>query len=492
MKVKNFDTKKLILFLSALFSGLVLVFSWSLASPPGGSPDEPTHLITIFCIAEEGNQTCQTPTIEKVDLKPVKEISSCYLFQRDRGTGCEVSNLFAELELGADSSFYKYSDNAYYKFMSNFASDRYVLSLITMRILNGLIFIFIFFMSIYLLPRKFREAFTLTTVAVSVPLGIYLVTSINTTAWMIIGAIGSWSALYSLFSSFGDHGTKIRLTLARIILYLTSSFLIVSSRSDGFYFLAIILFAILIIFLTPLIKKYLNKFISEATTTAIIWSSLLIGLIGVFFLFQDRARVTFIDDNFIFLDRLFQNIAKLPHLLLGPFGTWGLGWLDVWLSPVTYISIILVILGIGFYSLSYLDLKHGLALAILAISVITLPLIILQTSGYVVGEWVQPRYILPLYYPLIGLLLFSAAGKASFSRAQYVFIFSLVSIAHSFALFSNLERYISGQNTYSYDLTAGLEWWWDQMPSPNFFWLLGTLGFVIFFASTLRLSRTLN
>jgi hypothetical protein len=492
MKLKKSDTKKIILFLSALLSGLVLVLSWSLASPPGGSPDEPTHLITIFCIAEEDNQTCQNPTIEKIDLKPVKEISSCYLFQRDRGAGCEVSNLFEELEPGADSSFYKYADNPYYMFMANFTSDLYILSLLTMRFVNGVIFLFIFFISIYLLPKKFREVFTLTTIAVSVPLGIYLITSINTSAWMIIGAIGSWSALYSLLTSFSDTNTKIKLTLARIILYLISSFLIVSSRSDGFYFFAIILFVILILFLTPLLRKYLNKFVSETAATAIIWFSLLTGLLGVFFSLQDRARVTFVDNNFIFLDRLFQNIAKLPHLLLGPFGTWGLGWLDVWLSPITYVSIVLVILSLGFYSISYLDLKHGLAVAALVISVIALPLIILQTSGYLVGEWVQPRYILPLYYPLVGLLLFSTVGKMSFSRAQYVFVFSLVSIAHSFALFSNLERYIRGQNTYSYDLSTGLEWWWDQLPSPNFFWLIGTLGFAIFFASLLRLSKSLN
>jgi hypothetical protein len=492
MKLKNLDIKKVILFSSAFLSGLILVFIWSLASPPGGSPDEPTHLITIFCIAEEDNQTCQNPTPEKVDLKPVKEISSCYLFQRDRGTGCEVSNLFSTLGPGADTSFYKYSDNAYYKLMSIFASDLYVLSLITMRIINGLIFIFIFFASLYLLPKKFKEAFTLSTIAVSVPLGIYLVTSINTSAWMIIGAIGSWSALYALFNSFGDYNINLKLTIARIMLYLISSFLIVSSRSDGFYFFAIILFTILILFLAPRIEKNLNKFFSRTVSIVIIWISLLIGLVGIFFLLQDRARVTFVDDNFIFLDRLFQNIAKLPHLLLGPFGTWGLGWLDVWLSPITYISIILVVLGLSFYSLSYLDLQHGLALSILSISVITLPLIILQTSGYLVGEWVQPRYILPLYYPLVGLLLFSVAGKASFSRAHYVFIFFLVSIGHSFALFSNLERYIRGQNTYSYNLTTGLEWWWDQVPSPNFFWLLGTLSFFVFFASTLRLSKISN
>jgi hypothetical protein len=309
---------------------------------------------------------------------------------------------------------------------------------------------------------------------------------------MIVGTIGSWSALYSLLGSFGASNVKLVLTIARVILYLISSFLIVSSRSDGFYFLAIILFAMLLFFFTPLIKQYLNRFFSEATSKTLIWISMLIGLIGVFFFVQDRARIAFIDDNFIFLDRLFQNIARLPHLLLGPFGAWGLGWLDVWLPPVTYIFMLLVIFSLSFYSLSYLDMKHALPVTILSISVIVLPLLVLQTSGYLVGEYVQPRYIMPLYYPLIGLLLFSMVGKALFTRAHYVFIFFLVSVAHSFALFTNIERYTRGQNTYSFDLTKGLEWWWDQVPSPNFFWLLGTLGFFVFFASTLRLSKISN
>jgi len=492
MTLTNFKSKKTFLFLSALLSGLILISAWSLASAPGGSPDEPTHFVTIYCIAEEKNQTCESPILDKLDLKPVQAISSCYLVQRDRGVGCEVSNIFTKLEKGADTTFNKYSDDAYYKFMSNFASELYVLSLLTMRFVNGLIFIFIVFISIYLLPKKNREAFIISTFLVSVPLGIYLVTSINTTAWTIIGAIGSWAALYSLFSTFNDPDPKIKLTIARIILFFISSFLIISSRSDGYYFLAIILFSMLIFFLEPSIRKYLNGIVSQRITLGIIWVGLFVSLGLIFFLMHDRARVAFAGSDFIFLDRLFENISSFPHLLLGPLGTWGLGWLDVWLSPITYVSMIIVFLGVVFYSISFLDLRHGLAVAILVVSIVALPLIILQTSGYVVGEWVQPRYILPLYYPLLGLMLSSMAGKTSLFRAQHIFIVSLISIAHSFALFSNIERYVRGQNTHSYDLTKELDWWWDNIPSPNFFWLLGTLSFIIFFNSTLRLSRALN
>lgn len=489
MKLKK---SKLVKFILTLFSGLILITTWAIASPPGGSPDEPTHLISIYCFSEQINETCLQPGANKLNLQPVKDVSSCYLFQRDRGAGCEVSNIFTKLESGSEEIFYIYDDNQYYKFMSIFAGETYIFSLLSMRIVNGLLFILILLISLYLLPARLRESFAISTIVVSVPLGIYLVSSISTTAWIIIGAIGSWASLYSMFSNLKAKNLKLDQTIFQIILYIVSSFLIVSSRSDGIYFFAIILFAMLLFFTIPLIKNRLKRYFTNNISNLIIFSIGSSISFFSFFYFRNLANVTFIDDNFDATDRFFENFYRLPHLLLGPLGTWGLGWLDVWLSPITYVSMILVFLGLIFTSIKYLDITHGLPMLFLAISTAALPLIILQTSGYQVGEWVQPRYILPLYFPILGLAMFSFVNKSKFSTAQYFIVFSLTSIAHSFALFSNLERYIRGQNTYSYNLTVGLEWWWDQLPSPNFVWFLGSASFVIFFILLQQITKVKN
>ena len=481
MKLASTRKSQFISILFTFLAGFLLVTSWAFASPPGGSPDEPTHLLTIYCLAESAKNTCIEPGPEKFNLQPVKDVSSCYLFQRDRGAGCEVSNIFKKLEKGAVTTFSLYSENWYYKSMAKFANEYYVLSLIIMRIVNGLIFLAVLFFSLYLLPHQLRQAFSISTLVVSVPLGIYLFSSINTSAWIAIGAIGSWVALYSMFMGFQDKNSKINRTVLQIFLYLLSSFLLISSRSDGIYFFSIILFSMILFFILPYIKNFLNTYLSKPIINLIIFLFSFTLVLFSFFYFRDLANITYIDDNFDFSDRLFENIYRLPHLLLGPLGTWGLGWLDIWLSPITYVLMILIFFGLLFSSLKFLDLRHAVPLMIFMTSAIVLPLIILQTSGYLVGEWVQPRYILPLYYPILGLALFSYVGKQKFPSAQLFTIIFFTSIAHSFALFSNLERYSRGQNTLSYDLTVGLEWWWDQVPSPNLIWIIGSVSFIIFF-----------
>lgn len=492
MTIKSLGKKNWSLFVSSLLSGLILICSWAISSPPGGSPDEPTHLITTYCTSSSYSSICEEPSPEKTDLQPIKSVSSCYLFQRDRSVSCEESNIFSELKPGANSLFYKYAENNYYKFMSLFVSDFYILSLLTMRVLNGVIFLGILFLSIFLLPKNYKENFTISTLIVLIPLGIFLVTSVNTSAWIIIGAIGMWSSLYALLHSFLSSNTSVAFTLGRAVLFILSSFLLISSRSDGIYFFAIILFTIILIFFTYLAKSFLKKIFNNFQVKLFLTTFTFLTFAVIFYLMQEKAKVASIDNNFDFLERLFENISRLPHLLLGPMGTWGLGWLDVWLAPSTYISMILVVLGVAFLAIRYLDFAHSLSTIVLSASILLLPLLILQTSGYRVGEWVQPRYILPLYFPLLGVLLFSAVKNLILNNFQIYTIISLTSIANSFALFSNLERYLRGQNTLSYNLNVNREWWWDQLPSPNVIWFVGSLSFVIFFTTLQRLSKNLD
>jgi hypothetical protein len=492
MKLATSKKSRFISILITFLTGLLLMASWALASPPGGSPDEPTHFITIYCFSDSSNKTCLPPPPENVEPLPTEDESPCYIFKRGSGAGCEESNIFKKLDYASTSIFYLYSDNYYYRFMANFATETSIFSLIVMRIVNGIIFLLVFLLSVYLLPAHLRQAFAISTIVVSVPLGIYIISSINTSAWIIIGSIGTWSALYSMFTEFSKKNLLISKTILRIILFIISSFLIISSRTDGLYFLVIILFSMITFAILPKIKMILVKFFSNNTSNFILFIAPIFIAIISFYFFRNFASVTFVNNDFNFSDRIFENVYRLPHLLLGPLGTWGLGWLDIWLSPITYILMIVIFLGILFISINFLDLQHLMAIAIFVISAIALPLIILQTSGYLVGEWVQPRYILPLYYPILGLALLSYAGKQKFSSAQLFIIIFLTSIAHSFALFSNLERYLRGQNTFSYDLTVGLEWWWDQLPSPNTVWFLGSISFVIFFALLQQITKVKN
>lgn len=491
MKLTKLRTNRVLTWFMVAASGIVLIFSWAVSSAPGGSPDEPTHLISIYCSSQKYEDICKNPSPAKIDLQPVKDISACYLFQRDRSSGCEISSINETLKPGANTTFVIYDENNYYKFLSLFADDRYVESLILMRIVNGITFLIVFLIAIFSLPRDFKSKYVIATFSVLTPLGIYLVTSINTSAWNITGAVGLWASLFSMMYELKEPDKKFYKVIIQIFLFILSSFLIISSRSDGIYFFAIIMVSILIIFPVNLLLKFLMKFMSNKLAKVLIFFGTIVALSIGLYLLRSRAAVTFNDTNYEFNDRLFINVAEIPRLLLGPFGTWGLGWLDVWLSPITYVLMIFSILGLSFFSIKNLKLNYSLGISILLISAIALPLLIHMSSGYQIGEWVQPRYILPIYFPLLGLLIFSSENKKLMSSAQFTMIFLMISIAHSFALFSNLERYIRGQNTYSLNLNVGLEWWWNQLPSPNLIWLLGSISFILLFTQLKKLS-TIN
>lgn len=492
MMIKTFGKRNWSILASSFLSGLTLVIMWAISSPTGGSPDEDTHFITIYCTSNIYSSACEEPGPEKINLQPVQDGSSCHLVQRDRSAGCAETDIFSKLNTGTASIFSKYAENNYYKFMSIFVSDFYIISLLSMRIVNGVIFLGVLFLAIFLLPKNYRVYFVISNFILLVPLAIFLVTSISTSAWIIVGALGLWSSLYSMLHSSTVAPTSITITLGRIFLFIFSSFLFISSRTDWVFFYLIILFSILLIFFIYPTKSLLEKFLTTLQANSFLSVFVLVGLGVSFYLLRGKADIAFIDNNYNFLDRFFENISNLPHLLLGPMGTWGLGWLDVLMSPSTYIFMIITLLGISFVSIRHLDLAHALSTITLSISILLLPLLVLLISGYRVGEWVQPRYILPLYFPLLGVMLFSVVKKFVFNIFQIYTIIALTSIANSFALFSNLERYLRGQNTYSYNLNVNREWWWDQLPSPNIVWLIGSISFVIFFTSLLQLSKSLE
>jgi len=474
----SLHVKKIAVAVSLVLSSLLLVLSWSFSSAPGGSPDEPAHFISIYCFNAKYQDSCSPGVEGTYNLAPVKAISACYLYQRDRGAGCEVSNIFEKLDSQASSGFKPFTENNYYKILSLFATDYYVVSLLLIRVLNGLLFFGVVFISYLLFPKHLKQYFILATLAVNVPLGIYIVTSINSTSWLLVGITGFWASLYSLLYEIKYYRLNPAKTIFRFFLLLFSIFLATSSRFDGIYFVLITLASMFIIFLS----QFIIKLLSTRFTKEFINYSLFILFFSIssliFFVLRDRANVASNGFEFNFPDRIFQNISRLPHLLLGPFGTWGLGWLDVWLSPITYVLMILTVFAIAFHSLRKINAPYFISITLLAASSVLLPLLVLQSSGYLVGEWVQPRYVLPLYIPLLGILLLSAAHQnLGFSKVQIILISFFLITAHSFALFANLERYIRGQNTVSSNLEVDLNWWWADFVSPNLVWIAGSLAF---------------
>jgi hypothetical protein len=114
---------------------------------------------------------------------------------------------------------------------------------------------------------------------------------------------------------------------------------------------------------------------------------------------------------------------------------------------------------------------------VVAVVTIALPVTILVRSNALVGEFVQPRYILPVLVILIAVALIPARERVRITVAQAVLLATAVCMAQAAALHAELRRYVVGTDTESLNLDANIEWWWGVPWSPNATWLVGTLAF---------------
>jgi hypothetical protein len=177
------------------------------------------------------------------------------------------------------------------------------------------------------------------------------------------------------------------------------------------------------------------------------------------------------------ITRILTNLLQVPDLIAGALGRWGLGWLDtpmwaiVWLFGLMVFGASIVI-GIGVFSVRKL-----VVFLVVAVVTIALPVTILVRSNALVGEFVQPRYILPVLVILIAVALIPARERVRITVAQAVLLATAVCMAQAAALHAELRRYVVGTDTESLNLDANIEWWWGVPWSPNATWLVGTLAF---------------
>jgi hypothetical protein len=155
-----------------------------------------------------------------------------------------------------------------------------------------------------------------------------------------------------------------------------------------------------------------------------------------------------------------------------------------------------------FFALLFVSIKHfSTRQTIAAVAVfgalITVPLVTLAVQGYVVGQWVQPRYLVPLLTLLLATALYrSSESKAlGLSSGQILFVGLGLVVANAISLHTNLRRYLTGLDVNEISLDVGIEWWWVTRPatdtifwfSPSYVWLGGVIAFALVFLSIWKL-----
>jgi hypothetical protein len=447
--------------------------TWSVSSPVGSSPDDDFHLASIWCGSGIRAGICETapqPTQRLVPTQLVKE--TCYAGDATRSAACQNrgdrSGLTATSRGNFNGQLYP---PVFYAAMSVFVGPDIDASVVGMRLVNSALFVGLMTGLWVLLPRRRRSTLVWAAAITTIPLGIFLIASINPSGWAILSAATLWIAVLGFYETPG----RRRWGLAAIAMLATV--IGAGARADAALFAAVgIGVAVILAF---------------ARTRRFLLDSLLpLGLLVIAGLLyrlgsQSGAGSTGLNGtpppDFLAAKKLvLQNLLDIPDLWAGSFGRWGLGWLDtrvpnwVWFSGIALFAVAVAI------GLSSSSVRKYLVVGLVGLAAVLFPLVLQVQTQVPVGAYIQPRYVLPLVVLFAGVVLLRM--DAPFPRLHRVHIvagIAILSAANAISLYTNIRRYVTGTTVVGINLDAGDQWWWPGAPGPMYLWIAGVAVYTV-------------
>jgi len=465
--------------------------AWIVSSPSGGGPDDVMHNASIWCPSPAGKYCAIVGYSNDDPLQPNKPIvevparlveASCFAFKPKVSAACLDKVPADALAQSSDADTGRFP-GPYYRIMHVFASsspldfDRMVL---LVRAANVLIATLFFAGVAWLLPWSMRRLLVYVLVGLSVPLVIYMLTSVNPTAWGIIGVVTVWFALTGLFATSGDPAIPRWRRRALAGVAVAASALAASARTDCAAFCFVAVLAVGAFHLPQLNPK---RWRPHRLTWAAMIAVSAVGIVGFLSGSQTASALggglsggshAYPSNGAL----LYYNIEHFPDLFQG-FWNIGLGWFDVPLLPITTSLVTIVGFGLIYIGFRRMSWTKAIAAGGVMLGMVAMSLYILQIGGDKVGTNMQPRYLAPLILVVAAILLSGRRrdGARRLSSAQTWVAYVLLVVAHSFALHSLIQRYTMGVDDMTQNLNRVVEWWRPWLPSPMAVWLLGSLGF---------------
>ena len=419
--------------------GFLILVGWAVGSPPGSSPDEDIHLSSTWCYAKYQGANC-----ESIPLRVI-EIGKCYFLDSGTNSNCEKN--IANIEAPPERF---YSGNNYYNFFSNFVSLNSIdNSTVSLRIVNSFLSSLAIFVVVLLTSRAIYIPFLISWLVVNIPLGFFILSSVNPSSWLYIFAFMFLPLTYRIFA----RPFSIPLFAFKILAIITAFLLALEARFETLMFAAVFSASLLPIIFSSDIKNqivrsvlYIFTFFVTARLAVMIWN---------------YSKLVDYRDYEI---GKWEILTNLPSIITGAFGGWGLGSLETTMPPITHIGSFVTIILLVFFSLRFINGSEAISLLLLGIFLVLIPSFVLVQSKLRVGEWLQPRYILPIFYVIIGLSLIVIFK--SLNLQSLVVILNLVSfistLTFAFALHTLYRRYTVGLDQFNLILTDKDSWWWNQ------------------------------
>ncbi len=366
----------------------------------------------------------------------------------------------------------------FYATMGIFAGEDILASAVIMRFVNVALLVALATASFLLLPHSRRATLVWSWLITVVPLGVFLLASNNPSSWAITGVGISWLALLGYFETTGWR----RRGLGAI--FVIAAIIAAGARADAAVYTLFGVAAVLILTFAPT-----REFLRLAILPVV-----MVVACGLFVLSSRQAQYSVngfdgggappLDggEPLSGFNLVAYNLLNMPFLVSGIFGNgWGLGWLDTTMPPIVAFAAICAFAVAGFTGMTSMNARKALVAVAGFLTIWLLPTFVLVQGGDVVGQNVQPRYILPLVVLFGGVLLLSVGSrKVRFTRVQRYVLVAVLSGANFVALHMNLRRYVTGDDAPGLNLDAGSEWWWPGVPfSANAVWIVGSLAFAL-------------
>lgn len=442
---------------------LIALLSWAVSSPPGSSPDDDYHMASIWCAEGEVAGQCETTAVTEEREVPAELVlvADCFRFQPAQAFTCPIpvgETAVTERGNWADGSY----PPLFYRTMSTFIGDDWSTSIVVMRAANAALYVGLLTLLYFLLPVLQRRVLLWSVGITLVPLGMFIVPSVNPSSWAVLSGTGLWLAAWGFFRQSGWR--KWALASAAALLLVLGA----GARGDAAVFGVLgLIVASVLAFRRE--RRYLLDLI------------LPVGLAGVavaMFLSTGHSGALTeeadVEATQSFSTLLFANLIRLPTLWIDAFAS-QLGWMDTATPGIVWVSASLIFGALVFWGLQAHAPGKWLAMLGTAFALVVAPLYIALQQSVVLPAWVQPRYIYPLLIMFGGLALVGfRRADLGLRRVHLVVIGTGLAAAASIGLHANMRRYITGLDLVHFNLNTAIEWWWNAPVLPMTVWAVGS------------------
>ena len=482
-----------------LASGLALLtvfICWSVSSPLGSAPDDAFHAAQIWCSQGMESEYCKIISVngDRLTVEVPRISPDCFWNPSLSSASCvnESANRLPQQVSFGESDY----PGGTYKVLSFFVSSNPVSSLLQMRVFNGMLATVIAIGLLILADSKKRLAFAAMWISVLNPHGLFFISSINPTGWSFLSVSTSWLFLLMLLETrWISKAEKIRGATTSIF-FLTTLLIGVFSRWDTW----VVLFAtyVVSVVIANIQRQWFKLSHLAIVASCVFLMALLIAQfnpkMGYFLALNPLQNQTGLG----FGQYLLYISIHLIEFPIGVFGSdwgWGgLGGLYPSTPPVVGIVGLSVATAIVIFATRRINTIQVISSMFIVLLILGATFQQQNVGRFFVGDMVAPRYLMGLVAVLVAVLVLTSKSDEQFYDVKHFRIGALVAltITHSIALYSNLDRFISfglGSTGYFKGLSQVGGWWWDTSISPYFVWALGSLSFLLFMITTLQFCR---